>query len=111
MEFFRLLGALLDSSVRDVFIVNCKGHTHDGVDTNAPDPWLIIANFFNSLSFKPDTYFRICFRTPPHVDTKPENPIMHHTRDRKKLEAKWSEMRKRLTTLLPDIARYAEDPI
>ena len=71
MEFTRLLGALLDSSVRDVFIVNCKGHTHDGVDTNAPDPWLIIANFFNSLSFKPDTYL---FSNPPTCGFEAREP-------------------------------------
>ena len=107
MEYTRLVEALVDSSVRDAFTVICEGRTRDGMDANTPDPWLSIANLFNSLSFKPDNRFALEYSHLADLD--PGDPTKAHTRDAAKVKAKWGEMRKKLTTAVSNYEKSGQN--
>ena len=77
------------------------------MDASTPNPWLSIANLYNSLSFKPDNRFAA---SHSHLaDLDPGDPTKHHTRDAKKLKTKLGEMRKKLTTAVSNYEKSGQN--
>lgn len=107
VEYVRLVEALVDPSVRDAFTVICEGRTRDGMDANTPDPWLSISNLYSSPSFKPDN--RYALEHSHLADLDPGDPTKHHTRDAKKVNEKWGEMRKKLTTAVGNYEKSGQN--
>ena len=85
----------------------CEGRTREAMDASTPDPWLSIAKFYDSLSFKPDNRFAT---SHPHLDIlDPGDPTKHHMRDAKKLKTKLGEMRKKLTTAVSNYEKSGQN--